>query len=64
MVGIWWLRMAAWAKLWLRAREGQALVEYGLILILASVAALLALHFLGGVTEHSLNNTAGMVNSA
>jgi Flp pilus assembly pilin Flp len=56
--------MAAWAKLWLRAREGQALVEYGLILILASVAALLALHFLGGVTEHSLNNTAGMVNSA
>jgi pilus assembly protein Flp/PilA len=47
-----------WLLQRVREREGQALVEYALILALIAVAALLALHFLGGVAANTLNNVA------
>ncbi len=45
-------------------REGQALVEYALILLLVVIAAFVALHLVGTVTGHSLNNTAQRINGA
>jgi len=45
-------------------REGQALVEYGLLLLLVAMAAFAALHLVGAVTGHSLNNSAQRINGA
>ena len=45
-------------------REGQALVEYALIVALVAIAAIVGLHFLGGAAENTLNNVATTVNSA
>ena len=45
------------------ARRGQALVEYALILALVAIAAIVALHFLGGAASHTLNNVANQVGS-
>jgi pilus assembly protein Flp/PilA len=52
-----------WLLQSVREREGQALVEYALILALVAVAAIAALHFLGGAANSTLNNVAGQINS-
>jgi pilus assembly protein Flp/PilA len=52
-----------WLLQSVREREGQALVEYALILALVAVAAIAALHFLGGAANRTLNNVAGQINS-
>ncbi len=48
----------------LRPREGQALVEYALILALVAVAAIVALHFLGGAANNTLTNVSNQINTA
>ena len=49
-----------WTK---RDQFGASLVEYALLLALIAVVALVALHFLGGAVNNTLNNVAGQVNS-
>jgi Flp pilus assembly pilin Flp len=39
-------------------------VEYALIIALVAIAAIVALHFLGGSAQHTLNNVANNLNSA
>jgi len=41
--------------------EGQALVEYALILALIAVVVIAALHFLGGDVGNTLNNVGNQV---
>jgi pilus assembly protein Flp/PilA len=61
-------RLTAWlAARWqaLREeREGQALVEYALILALVAIAAIAALHFLGGAAGNSLNSVSQNLTNA
>ena len=49
-----------WTK---RDQFGASLVEYALLLALIAVVALVALHFLGGAVNNTLNNVANSVNS-
>ena len=42
---------------------GASLVEYALLLALIAVVALVALHFLGGSVNNTLNNVANSVNA-
>jgi pilus assembly protein Flp/PilA len=53
-----------WLLQRVREREGQALVEYALILALIAVVAILALHFLGSAAANTLNNVAQNINGA
>ena len=57
-------RVGQWVTRMTVRREGQALVEYALILALVAIAAIVALHFLGGSAQHTLNNVANNLNSA
>jgi pilus assembly protein Flp/PilA len=58
-IRLWWDRLsAAW-----RNRDGQALVEYALILALVAIAAIAALHFLGQAANNTLQNVANNVNT-
>ena len=41
-----------------RDQVGASLVEYALLLALIAVVALVALHFLGGSVDNTLNNVA------
>ena len=43
-------------------KEGQALVEYALILALIAIVVILALTFLGGAVKNTVNNIANAVN--
>lgn len=47
----------------LKEREGQAMVEYALILALIAIVVIVALHFLGGSVSNQLNNIAGNINA-
>jgi pilus assembly protein Flp/PilA len=58
------MSLQQWVLERLRPREGQALVEYALILALVAIAAIVGLHFLGGAAQNTLNNVATTVNSA
>ncbi len=49
-----------WTK---KDQIGASLVEYALLLALIAVVALVALHFLGGAVNNTLNNVANSVNS-
>ncbi len=40
----------------LKKKDGQALVEYALILALIAIVVIVALHFLGGAVSNTLNN--------
>jgi pilus assembly protein Flp/PilA len=53
---VWERLRAAW-----RERDGQALVEYALILALVAIAAIVALKFLGGTAGNTLNTVANNV---
>ncbi len=44
-------------------KEGQALVEYALILALIAIVVILALTFLGGAVNNTVNNIANAVNN-
>jgi pilus assembly protein Flp/PilA len=57
-------RVQQWVVERLGERDGQALVEYALIVALVAIAAIVGLHFLGGAAENTLNNVATTVNSA
>jgi len=57
------LRLWLWAIKRLNEREGQALVEYALILALIAIVVIVALHFLGGSVNNTLNNVANAVNN-
>ena len=48
----------------LKKRDGQAMVEYALILALIAIVVIVALHFLGGSVKTQLNNIAGNINGA
>jgi pilus assembly protein Flp/PilA len=45
----------------LEDESGQGLVEYALILMLVATVALVALHFLGGKANNSLNNSSSQL---
>jgi len=47
----------------LRTRDGQAMVEYALILALIAIVVIVALHFLGGAVNNQLSNVANTINS-
>jgi pilus assembly protein Flp/PilA len=47
----------------LAPKEGQALVEYALILALVAIAAIVGLHFLGNAAQNTLNNVANSVSN-
>ena len=60
-----WVELARqWVLDHVSEREGQALVEYALIIALVAIAAIVGLHFLGGAAQNTLNNVAATVNSA
>ena len=44
--------------------QGQALVEYMLIIALVALAVIIALHFLGGTAANTLNATGNIINNA
>jgi pilus assembly protein Flp/PilA len=44
-------------------RDGQALVEYALILALVAIVVIGAVHFLGGTAANTLNNVANNINN-
>ncbi|MCY0878468.1 MAG: Flp family type IVb pilin [Firmicutes bacterium] len=55
------MNVLTWLQNWLRrlnSKDGQALVEYALILALIAVVVIVALHFLGGGVSDTLNNVA------
>lgn len=43
-------------------KDGQALVEYALILALVAVVVIVVLHFLGGSVSNTLNNVGSAVS--
>ncbi|MCY0907837.1 MAG: Flp family type IVb pilin [Sulfobacillus thermotolerans] len=47
----------------LKDKDGQALVEYALILALIAIVVIVALTFLGGAVHNTLNNVANAVNN-
>jgi pilus assembly protein Flp/PilA len=47
-----------------RDQFGASLVEYALLLALIAVVALVALHFLGGAVNNTLNNVGNSINNA
>jgi pilus assembly protein Flp/PilA len=47
----------------LKQRDGQALVEYALILALVAIVVIGALKFLGGSAGNTLNNVANTVSN-
>ena len=60
-----WVELARrWVLHHVSEREGQALVEYALIIALVAIAAIVGLHFLGGAAQNTLNNVANVVNGA
>lgn len=48
----------------LKKRDGQAMVEYALILALIAIVVIVALHFLGSSVNNQLNNIATNINGA
>lgn len=48
----------------LKKRDGQAMVEYALILALIAIVVIVALHFLGSGVSTQLNNIATNINGA
>ncbi len=46
-----------------REKDGQALVEYALILALVAVVVIAVLHFLGGSVKHTLDNVGSNINN-
>ena len=42
--------------------RGQALVEYGLILVLIAIVVIAALHFLGGAASNTLKTTGNTLS--
>ena len=57
-------RIQRWVRERVEERDGQALVEYALIIALVAIAAIVGLHFLGGAAQNTLNNVANVVNGA
>jgi len=57
-------RMWNWLTRRLRNREGQALVEYALILALIAIVVIAVLHFLGGSVSNTIGNIANNVNGS
>ena len=58
------IRIQRWVRERVEERDGQALVEYALIIALVAIAAIVGLHFLGGAAQNTLNNVANVVNGA
>ena len=48
----------------LKKRDGQAMVEYALILALIAIVVIVALHFLGGSVNNQLNHIANSINGS
>ena len=48
----------------IKEEDGQALVEYALILALIAIVVIVALNFLGGAVHNTLNTVGNSVNSA
>ena len=46
----------------LKARDGQALVEYALIIALVAIGAMAALHFLGSSAVNTMNGVANTIS--
>lgn len=53
--------LKAWVKVqqWSRKQEGQGMVEYGLIIALIAVVAIVALTSVGQTIGHLFNNVVG-----
>jgi pilus assembly protein Flp/PilA len=47
-----------------KERDGQAMVEYALILALIAIVVIVALHFLGTSVNTQLNNIGANINGA
>ncbi len=45
-------------RVWRGARQGQAVVEYALIIVLIALVLFFAVKYFGLGVQHSLNNTA------
>lgn len=60
-------KIIAAAQIWLtrltQKEEGQALVEYALILALVAVVVIAAIIFLGGGVHNTLQNVANTINN-
>jgi pilus assembly protein Flp/PilA len=52
----------AWIQKFDRENEGQGLVEYALIIVLVSIAAIAALTALSGSVQSVFNSIAGTLN--
>ncbi|MCY0886313.1 MAG: Flp family type IVb pilin [Firmicutes bacterium] len=57
------MRLWVWLQSLKQEREGQAMVEYALIIALVAVVVILALQFLGHSVNNAINNIANAVNS-
>ena len=55
--------LMAWLTRFKEKKEGQALVEYALILALIAIVVILALTFLGHAVNNTVNNIANAVNN-
>jgi Flp pilus assembly pilin Flp len=51
--------MRTWLKRFLTDERGQGSIEYGIIIVLASIAAMAALHALGNKTNSTFLGNAG-----
>jgi pilus assembly protein Flp/PilA len=47
----------------MRPREGQALVEYALIIALVAIAAIAALHFLSGSADNTMSHIGNTITN-
>lgn len=54
------LKLQNWLNRFRHEEDGQALVEYALILALVAIVVIVVLHFLG----HTVSNTLGNVGNA
>ncbi len=58
------LVLSLYTRVQIQKEEGQALVEYTLILALVSIAAIIALTGLGGAIAAALETVTGKINTA
>ncbi|MCY0881494.1 MAG: Flp family type IVb pilin [Firmicutes bacterium] len=63
MMKQWMIKAAAWWSSLKAENDGQALVEYALVVALIALAAIGALSYFGHSTANSLNNIANSVSS-
>ncbi len=56
--------LMAWLTRFKEKKEGQALVEYALILALIAIVVIAALTFLGGAVKNTVNNIGQNIANA